>query len=137
MIHHHVDNVIILLSIVPSSPPQNVMAADVDPASLSVTWQSPPLRDQNGPLLGYFISYHRTDDVLNSGSMSVIGTESIISGLDPYVSYSVQVAARNDRGLGTFSSIIDQVSGQDSKSHSISNIYKRLGLKLELPAYYY
>ena len=91
------------------------MVMDVDPASLRVTWQPPPLKDQNGPLFGYFISYHRTDDAQNSGSMSAIGNESIISGLDPFVSYSVQVAARNDEGLGSFSSIINEVSGQDGK----------------------
>ena len=91
------------------------MATDVDPASLRVTWQPPPLIDQNGPLNSYFISYHRTDNAQSSGSMSAIGTESTIPGLDPFVSYSVQVAARNDRGLGISSSIIDQVSGQDSK----------------------
>ena len=55
------------------------------------------------------------DDAQNSGSMSAIGTESIISGLDPFVSYSVQMSARNDRGLGIGSSIMNQVSGQDSK----------------------
>ena len=91
------------------------MAVDVDPASLRVTWQPPPLIDQNGPLNGYFISYHKTDDAQNSGSISAIGNETIISGLDPFVSYSIQVATRSDRGLGIFSNIINQVSGQDSK----------------------
>ena len=65
--------------------------------------------------MSYFITYHRTDDSLNSGSMSATGTESIVSGLDPFVSYSVQVAARNVRGFGAFSNLIDQISGQDSK----------------------
>ena len=115
MIHHHVNKVIIITSTAPSSPPQNVMATGVDPASLRVTWQPPPLIDQNGPLNGYFISYHRTDDTQISGSMSAIGTESTISGLDPFVNYSIQVTARNDRGLGIFSNIIVEVSGQDSK----------------------
>ena len=81
-----------------------------------MTWQPPPLIDQNGPIMSYFITYHRTDDTLISGSVSATGTESIVTGLDPFVSYSVQVAARNVRGLGTFSNIIDQFSGQDGKS---------------------
>ena len=91
------------------------MLTDVDPASLRVTWQPPPLIDQNGPLVGYIISYHRTDDNLNTQSMGATGNETIISGLDPNVSYSVQVSARNDRGLGIASSIMNQISGQDSK----------------------
>ena len=91
------------------------MVTDYDPASLRVTWQPPPLIDQNGPSLSYFITYHRTDNPLISGSVSATGTEYNVSGLNPFVSYSVQVAARNDRGFGTFSNIIEQVSGQDSK----------------------
>ena len=80
-----------------------------------MTWQLPPLIDQNGQILNYFITYHRTDDALILGSVSAIGNEPTVSGLDPFVSYSVQVAARNARGLGAFSKIMDQVSGQDSK----------------------
>ena len=91
------------------------MVTDVDPASLRVTWQPPPLIDQNGPLVGYTISYHRTDDFSTAPSMGATGNETIISGLDPFVSYSVQVSARNDKGLGIASSIINQVSGQDGK----------------------
>ena len=91
------------------------MVDGVDPASLRVTWQPPPLIDQNGPITSYFITYHRTDDPLISGSVSTTETESIISGLDLFVSYSVQVAARNDGGFGPFSNTIDQISGQDSK----------------------
>ena len=116
MIQHHVGNVIIIHPhAVPSSPPQNVMVIDDDPASLRVTWQPPPLIDQNGLIRSYFITYHRTDDSLVSGSVSATGNESIVSDLDPFVSYSVQVAARNDEGFGAFSSIIDQVSGQAGK----------------------
>ena len=124
MIHHGVGNVIIIrTSTAPSSPPQNFMVTDVDPASLRVTWQPPPLIDQNGPIMSYFITYHRTDDSLESGSGSAMGNESIVSGLNPFVSYSVQVAARNVRGFGTFSNIIDQVSGQDSK-YMLANMYR-------------
>ena len=99
------------------------MVTDVDPASLRVTWQPPPLIHQNGPIMSYFITYHRTDNALISGSVSAIGNESIVSSLDPFVSYSVQVAARNARGLGAFSSIIDEVSGQDGKCYIILHTY--------------
>ena len=65
--------------------------------------------------MSYFITYYGTDNSSISGTVSAIGTESIVSGLIPFFNYSVQVAARNVRGFGTFSNIIDQVSGQDSK----------------------
>ena len=73
--------------------------------------------------MSYFITYHSTNDSLISGSVSTIGTEYIVSGLDPFVSYSVQVTARNARGLGTFSNIIDQISGQDSQ-YMLANIHR-------------
>ena len=114
---------LLYISTAPSSPPQNVVVIDVDPASLRVTWQPPPLIDQNGPLVGYTISYHRTDDFLNTQSLGTTGNETIISGLDPFVSYSVQMYARNDRGLGIASSIMNQVSGQDSK-YILPNMYR-------------
>ena len=99
------------------------MVTGVDPASLNVTWQPTPLIDQNGPITSYFITYYRTDDLSISDSMSTTETESIISGLDSFVSYSVQVSARNVGGLGPFSNIADQVSGQDSK-YIITSMYR-------------
>ena len=79
-----------------------------------VTWQPPPLIDQNGPIIGYVITYQRIGyvDVMN---VSVNGTDFALSGLIPFVTYSVSVAAISTDGIGVFSSIKSQVSGQDSK----------------------
>ena len=38
---------------VPSSSPRNVMVTTVNPASLIVSWQPPPVIDHNGPLTGH------------------------------------------------------------------------------------
>ena len=93
MVTYNVKSVIITTA-VPSSPPQNVTVASVDPASLMVTWQPPPLIDQNGPLTEYAITYQRIGylDVMN---VSVNVTHFKISGLSPFVNYSVSVAAIN------------------------------------------
>ena len=49
-------------------------------------------------------------------SVTVNETEYVvISGLTPFVTYSVQVAARNVNGTGSLSSTVMQVSGQDGK----------------------
>ena len=105
---------VIITTTVPSSSPQNVIVVSVDPASLMVTWQPPPLIDQNGPLTGYAITYQRIGyiDIMN---VSVNGTHFKISGLSPFVNYSVSVAAINTDGIGVFSTIILQLSGQDGK----------------------
>ena len=105
---------VIITTAVPSSPPQNVTVVSVDPASLMVTWQPPPLIDHNGPLTEYAITYQRIGylDVMN---VSVIVTDFKISGLSPFVNYSVSIAAINTDGIGVFSTIISQLSGQDGK----------------------
>ena len=100
--------------IAPSSPPQNVMAADVDPASVIITWEPPPPEHHNGPLLGYFILYHETAN-FNIHNANSVGTNITLSGLIPFVSYTFQVAARNANGTGRFSISIIQVSGQSGK----------------------
>ena len=101
-------------STAPSSPPQNVMVTDHDPASLIVSWQPPPMIDHNGPIT-YMIQYTR---VGSSDMMSVnvnSGTTHTISGLVAYVMYSVRVAAVNVNGTGPFSDPMVQLSGQDSE----------------------
>ena len=92
------------------------MVTDSDPSSLVVSWQSPPVIDHNGAITEYVIEYTRvgTSDTMretvNSGT-----TQTIISGLIAFVNYSVQVAAINVNGTGSFSSAVVQVSGQDSE----------------------
>ena len=102
-------------STVPSSPPQNIMVTDDDPASLMVSWQPPSLIYHNGMLTGYVIQYNRdgSSDMMsvnvNSGT-----TQYTISGLFAYVGYSVTVAAVNSNGTGVFGNPMIQLSGQDS-----------------------
>ena len=99
---------------VPSSPPQNVMVMTLDEASLNVTWQPPLEINQNGPITSYFITYERIRGSLTS--VTTTETEyTVISGLIPFVIYSVQVAARTIDGIGSLSSAVMQVSGQDCK----------------------
>ena len=100
--------------IAPSSPPQNVMATDVDPASLMITWEPPPPEHHNGPLLSYFVLYHETGTFNINNANSPV-TNITLSGLIPFVSYTFQVAARNANGTGHLSSSVNQVSGQSGK----------------------
>ena len=98
----------------PSSPPENVMVTTLDRASLNVTWQPPLEIGQNGPITSYFITYERVGE-LTVTSVIVTDTEYVISELIPFVTYSVQVAARTINGTGSLSSTVMQVSGQHCK----------------------
>ena len=89
-------------STVPSSSPQNVTVESVNPASLMVSWRPPVIKDRNGPITGYLIQYTRVG--LNDMSMNVTSEiETVLRRLDPYVNYSVIVAAMTVNGTGTFS----------------------------------
>ena len=81
-------------STVPSSPPQNVMVTSVNPASLMVLWQPPPMIDHNGMITSYIINYTRvgSSDMM---SVNVAGgiTQYTISGLVASTEYSVIIAA--------------------------------------------
>ena len=101
-------------STVPSSPPQNVMITSVNPASLMVSWDPPPMIDHNGPII-YMIQYTRieTSDMMSVNVNS--GTTHTISGLFAFVDYSVTVAARTVNGTGPPSNPMLGRSGEDSE----------------------
>ena len=103
-------------SIVPSSPPQNVMVTSVNPASLMVSWQPPPPIDHNGPIT-YMIQYTRVGSSVNVNSGT---TQYTISGLVAYVDYSVIVAAMNVNGTGPFSNppVVGR-SGEDGELNKL------------------
>ena len=74
-----------------------------NPASLKVSWRLPPNKDRNGPITGHVIQYTR---VGSSDMMSVnvtSGTTHTISGLVPYVNYSVMVTSMTVNGTGPYS----------------------------------
>ena len=98
------------------------MVASVNPSSLRVSWQPPPEIDHNGVITGYVIEYTRSG---GSSHMRTVtsGTKRTISGLFPFVEYSVTVAAATSNGTGPPSDPEEQTSGQDSK---INNYYEFL-----------
>ena len=85
-----------------------------DSTSLTVSWDPPPFPDQNGNIVGYNVTYQRTDD---SDSMTTITTGDqsiIISGLRPFTNYSVTVAAVTV-GAGPFSEPTVIMTDSDSE----------------------
>ena len=112
------ENVMLQYSIVPSSPPQDVMVESHNPASLNVSWRTPGQRHRNGDITDYMINYTR---VGSSDMMSVHVTSETtytISGLVAYVNYTVIVAAMTVNGTGPFSDPpVVRRSGEDGELH--------------------
>ena len=103
-------------STVPSSPPHNVMVTSVNPASLMVSWQPPPLIDHNGQITVFVIQYTRVESSDTMSEVVTSGTTRTLSGLVAYVDYSVIVAAVNVNGTGPFSNppVVER-SGEDGE----------------------
>ena len=89
------------------------MVTSVNPASLRVSWELPSTINYNGPITDHVIRYTGggTSDMMNVNSE----TTHTISGLVPFVDYSVTVAAVNVNGTEPFSNAIVQRSGEDGK----------------------
>ena len=103
-------------STAPSSPPQNITVIGINPASLNISWEPPLEIDQNGPLIGYVFHYNGiAPNKLTLSFNITTDNRYTISGLVPFINYSVIVAAANGRGTGVLSDPVIGKSGEDSK----------------------
>ena len=71
--------------------------------SLSVVWETVPCPHQGGPITGYRLRYINGSDSYTVNITGEENTQYNLTGLTPFTSYSVQVAAVNDRGTGLYS----------------------------------
>ena len=83
-----------------------------------VSWMPPPVIDHNGPLTGHVIQY--TILWSNNTMNETVSNETthIITGLVPFVNYSVRVAALTVNGIGPFSNHMVQVSGESGELYA-------------------
>ena len=95
----------------PSAPPQNVTTMVINSTAISVSWSLPPFLDQNGDIIAYQLmitNQNRTNSsafVVNVTNM----TYYIVTGLEEFEVYSIEIAAGTVIGFGPFS---DAVSDQ-------------------------
>lgn len=85
---------------VPTSPPENITLVSTTPFSLVLIW-SPPITP-NGVITGYLIIVIFTNGStpLELAGGAAIGDGYTITGLGPYESVTVSVAARTALGVG-------------------------------------
>ena len=72
--------------------------------TISVHWVPVNCVHRNGEITGYLVQYREIESD-NAQTIRVLRVESdvIISGLIPYTTYSIRVAAENTAGSGVFS----------------------------------
>ncbi|XP_015126574.1 Down syndrome cell adhesion molecule-like protein Dscam2 isoform X1 [Diachasma alloeum] len=92
---------------VPSSPPQDIRCTALSSQSLQVSWESPPDTSLNGILRGFKVSWESMDSLTETGKFDIKITTAltaVISNLEKYTNYSIQVAAMTKPGDGVQSS---------------------------------
>ena len=86
----------------PSTAPSGFEIVSMDSSFVTLTWNELPCTVQNGPLLGYVISYTPDDGTTNTTEV-VIGNNHQLIGLTPCTRYTLSIAAQNDVGTGNSS----------------------------------
>ena len=109
---------ILCLPSAPSQPPPNVQAYNLSSTSIRVTWSAISQSDVNGVLVGYEISYWEAAIVTEYPrvrTVTHITYEYVMSNLQHFTVYSVQVRAYTMAGKGPKSAIVNVSSDEDGE----------------------
>ena len=102
------------LCIGPSAPPQDVTTMVISSTSISVSWNPPPLPDQNGDITGYQLVI--TNENRSSYFVRIVNVTSYVAtNLQEFEVYSFEIAAMTVIGLGPFSDAITNQTFEDGK----------------------
>ena len=104
------------LSIEPNAPPSNVTGHNTSSTSIFVSWRQVPFLDQNGVIVSYTVTYRS----LSSGpaetkKVTAPASQTTLTGLNKYTSYSITVFASTSKGAGSRSAPIVVITDEDSK----------------------
>ena len=97
----------------PTGAPGGLTSTSVESRSLSVVWGIVPCPHQRGPITGYRLRYSDGTDIVNT--TEVESRQHVLTGLTPFTTYSVQVAAVNDGGTGQYSTPLTVDTLQDGE----------------------
>lgn len=99
----------------PSSPPQYLRVARKTSTSFTLTWQPPPLSQQNGAIQFYTLTVQELGTNATQLDFTTNDTNITISSLHPYYYYESNVRAENILP-GPFSEVILTQLDEDGKS---------------------
>ena len=97
----------------PTGAPGGLTSTSVESRSLSVVWGTVPCPHQRGPITGYRLRYSNGTSIVNTTGEG--SRQHVLTGLTPFTSYSVQVAAVNDGGTGPYSTSLTVETLQDGE----------------------
>ena len=109
----------------PTGAPGGLTSTTVESRSLSVEWGTVPCPHQGGrPIIGYRLRYSNGTFIVNN--IGEGSRQHVLTGLTPFTSYSVQVAAVNDGGTGPYSDPALTVETLQDSECIIQHIYKNI-----------
>ncbi|KAI6661003.1 Phosphatidylinositol phosphatase PTPRQ-like isoform X5 [Oopsacas minuta] len=86
--------------IAPTGTPQNIELTTIMTTSLSLSWDSPSLSEQNGVISGYRLSYEGIYHDTELKGISVATTSATIDNLKEGSEYHIHICAVNSMGTG-------------------------------------
>ena len=92
----------ISLHTVPSGLPENITTIATDSRTLVVMWTPPPEDLQNGIIVDYTVNIAVTETGESFQRTTDGNTTLILTGLHPYYTYSITVAASTSIGIGPY-----------------------------------
>ena len=107
----------------PSAPPQDVTTMVISSTSISVSWNPPPLSDQNGDIIGYQLmitNVNRSSSLVDGVNVTNM-TSYVAINLQEFEVYSFEIAATTVIGLGPFSDVVTNQTFEDGKYHIDTN----------------
>ena len=97
----------------PDGVPGELTSSSVESRSLTVQWGTVPCPEQRGPITGYRLRYSNGTSIVDTTGEG--SRQHVLTGLTPFTSYSVQVAAVNAGGTGPYSTALTVETLQDSE----------------------
>ena len=87
----------------PTGAPGGLNITSVESRSLNAVWGTVPCSHQGGPITGYRLRSSKNDGTTIVSTTGEGNRQHVLTGLTPFTSYSVQLAAVNDGGTGPYS----------------------------------
>ena len=107
----------------PSAPPQSVTVTSVSSTTMELSWQLPPLDQQNGLIQSYTVIVFEVDtNTTQQIHQDFIQNSIVLTGLRPYYTYMVSVAAYTV-GLGPATTITATTEQDGMLKHKCIQLY--------------
>ena len=112
------DSTVLSLISVPSQAPSNFSLTAKTSTSIEASWQLPPPDSRNGNITGFKLFYKKKGSSGSSVQITINNRSTlakVVTGLDKYTEYELEVLAFTSVGDGPKSSVMSERTKEDGK----------------------